>query len=143
MITSKNHLIKSLSILTLIVFASTSLLIAQGQTAPQEVEGKSLLEVVETHEKTEKFSEVLNASGFARVLKQAGSYTVIAPNNEAIDNVESKLKEQPKELMKGQLYQGEISEEDVENQLGVNIVDKDESAANGVVYVVDKVSTGR
>jgi len=143
MFLSKKATLKSFVVTTLILFSFSTLLLAQGQKAPQQVEGKSLLDVVESHEDTEKFAEVLNASGFARVLKQAGPYTVVAPENEAIENADSKLKEQPKELMKGQLYQGEIPEEDVKKQLGVTIKDKDESAANGVVYVVDKVSTGR
>ena len=54
----------------------------------------------------------------------------------------SKLKEKPqkvKSIVQSHLYQGEVSSEQVESQMGVTIEEKDESPSNGVVYVVDQV----
>ena len=138
----KSLLISSL-ILTVTLLFSINDTQAQ-QTSPPETEGKTVLEAVKTSDKTSDFAELLEQSGYAKVLNSQGPYTVLAPSNEAIskETEMSKLKEKPqkvKSIVQSHLYQGEVSSEQVESQMGVTIEEKDESPSNGVVYVVDQV----
>jgi len=134
----------SLTLLAALVFFISSLAVSQGQQQkPAPAEGKTVLDIVTDNEDTKHFADALEKSGFARVLKQQGPYTVVAPKNKAVEEAELNIEENPKNLIQGQLYQGEIPAEEIESQLGVTIEKSDKSASNGVVYIVDKVSQGR
>jgi uncharacterized surface protein with fasciclin (FAS1) repeats len=106
-----------------------------------EAQGKTVYEVVNNKDDVSEFATLLEESGYAAILKQEGSYTVLAPSNEAVQKTDAELKESPKELMKGQLFKGEVPKDQVESQMGVTVQETDESASNGVVYVVDQVVT--
>jgi uncharacterized surface protein with fasciclin (FAS1) repeats len=80
------------------------------------------------------------------VLQQPGPYTVLAPTNEAFEELgEDKiktLKENPQELQNvlvGHLFQGNVSSSDVEEAREVNVTKGDIEASNGVVHVIDEV----
>ena len=104
-------------------------------------QNKTVYEVVNSVDNTSEFATLLDESGYAQILKQQGStFTVLAPSNEAMQQVDSELKASPKKLMQGQLFKGEVSKEQVESQTGVTVQETDKSAANGVVYIVDKVT---
>lgn len=123
--------------LTLLFFSST--LQAQGNTEAT-AQGKTVYEVINSIENTSEFATLLDKAGYGQVLKQQnGTYTVLAPNNEAVQNAESSLKESPKKLMQGQLFKGEVPKEQIESQMGVTVQESYNSASNGVVYVVDKI----
>ena len=115
---------------------------AQETAPPQAAEGKTVVEVVENHDGTSEFGELLAESGYAQVLQNQGPYTVVAPSNEAIQAEKESAEGgsvNAKSLVQGHLYQGEVPAEQVESQMGVTVEETDETAGNGVVHVVDKV----
>lgn len=115
---------------------------AAQDTAPQAAEGKTVVEVVSSHDGTSEFGKLLSESGYAQVLQNQGPYTVVAPSNEAIQDEKEAMGEgavNAKSLVQGHLYQGEVPAEQVESQMGVTVEETDETAGNGVVHVVDKV----
>lgn len=113
----------------------------QGQEGTESAtEGKTVYEVVNSKDTTSEFATLLDESGYGQILKQQGStFTVLAPSNEAIQQADTELKENPKKMMQGLLFKGEVSKDQVESQMGVTVEETDNSAANGVVYVVDQV----
>lgn len=138
----KTLLISSL-ILTVTVLLNTT---TQAQeTTPPDAQGETVYEVVNASEETSDFAELLDKSGYAKILKKQGPYTVLAPSNEAIEASNTsmdKLSENPgqiKSVVQGHLYQGEVPSEKVESQMGVTVEKSDESASNGVVHVVDQI----
>ena len=105
------------------------------QTSTQD---NTLYQVVNSKDNTSEFATMLDKSGYAKILKNPeGTYTVLAPNNQAVKT--SNLKKNPKKLIKGQLYKGEVPKKQVESRTGVTVQEADSSASNGIVYVVDKV----
>jgi len=140
----KNFLISSL-MLTVTVLVTTVSSQAQ-ETTPPNAEGKSVFEVVNSIDETSDFANLLDKSGYAQILKKQGPFTVLVPSNDAIkasDTSMEKLNENPaqlKSVVQGHLYQGEVPAEKVESQMGVTVQDKDESASNGVVYVIDQIA---
>lgn len=115
---------------------------AQDTGPPQAAEGKTVVEVVNSHDGTSEFGKLLSESGYAQVLQNQGPYTVVAPSNEAIQAEKEAVGEgavNAKSLVQGHLYQGEVPAEQVESQMGVTVEETDETAGNGVVHVVDKV----
>jgi len=116
-----------------------NLTVAQGNKS-SKASGKTVLKVVNSNKNTSKFAQLLKQSGYSPILKRKGPYTVLAPDNKAIDNTADTLKAKPKQLMKGQLFKGEVSKDKVESQMGVKVHKTDKTASNGVVYVVDKVT---
>ncbi len=133
----KNSFASSL-ILVITLFLVSNSMKAQENSAP-DAQANTVFQVVDSKDNTSEFAELLQTSGFAPILKKKGPYTVLAPNNEAIEKTDSKLKDNPKKLMKGQLFQGEVSKKQIESQMGVKVQETDKSASNGTVYVVDKV----
>lgn len=128
-------------ILTFIFLFNFQMSYAQVDTST-DTQGKSVVDVIDTKEDASDFAQLLKDSGFAAVLKKQGPYTILAPSNEALEtsnvNIEE-LKKNPKKLVQGHLYQGELSSDQVESQMGVSVEETDEAASNGTVHVVDQV----
>lgn len=145
--TAKIKKLISASFAVLLVFAlSANISVAQGGGQAQgQVEGETVVDKVKDNSDTSEFSELLDQSGFAQVLVQQGPYTVLAPSNDALSesdiDIESakENQKQAQQVVQNHLYQGEISADEVESSMGVKVQKKEESPANGVVYVVDKV----
>jgi uncharacterized surface protein with fasciclin (FAS1) repeats len=113
---------------------------AQGDSE-SATQGKTVYEVVDSKDNTSEFATLLNESGYSKILKQqGGTYTVLAPSNEAVEQTDAELKENPKKLMQGQLFKGEVPKDQVESQMGVTVQETDNSAANGIVHIVDTVT---
>ncbi len=87
------------------------------------------------------FSQLLKDSGYEQILKRQGTFTVIAPKNEAVEQAGAQAQESPQQVVQGHLFQGEISKDQVEEQTGVTVEETDESASNGVVFVVDGLAS--
>ncbi|MEL7833651.1 fasciclin domain-containing protein [Fodinibius sp. Rm-B-1B1-1] len=145
--TSKMKKLISASFAVLLVFAlSANFAVGQGGGQSQ-VQGETVVDKVSENSDTSDFSDLLEQSGFAQVLAQQGPYTVLAPSNDALAkgevDVESakENQKQAQQVVQNHLYQGEISADEVESSMGVKVQKEDESPANGVVYVVDKVVT--
>ena len=136
----KTYLASSLALIITIFMFSNSIQ-AQGNVSPDS-DTKTVVDVVKSESNTSKFAEMLDKSGFAQVLSQPKSkFTVLAPKNGAIENADSQLKQNPKQLVQGHLFQGNVSKKQVESQMGVTVEKTDKSAANGTVYVVDKIAS--
>lgn len=116
---------------------------AQGQTPP-DAEGETVVDKLDSNEQTSEFAQLLKESGFSDILTKQGPFTVLAPSNDALqsgDTSADELKENPEELKKfvrSHLYQGEVPTDQVESGMGVKVQDTEESASNGIIYVVDK-----
>lgn len=133
----KRIFVSSLTLAVTLLFVSSALH-AQQDSSP-EMQGKTVLELLKSKGNTSKFAGLLEESGYSQVIKKKGPYTILAPSNEAIEQADPKLKENPRKLMKGQIFQGEVSKKQVESQMGVKIQETDDSASNGIIYVTDKV----
>jgi uncharacterized surface protein with fasciclin (FAS1) repeats len=140
----KIYLASSIALAVMFLMISGSLH-AQGNTQGQKMKTntksnkKSVVDVVKSKKDLSKFASLLNKSGFAQVLnKQDTKFTVLAPDNDAVKNLGSKQKKNPKNLVQSQLFQGNVSKKVVEKQMGVNVKKTYDNADNGVVYVVDK-----
>lgn len=119
--------------------------IAQETEAPPQ--GDTVVDKVQSSEKTSDFAEILQASGFADVLQEQGPFTVLAPSNDAlessgVDVEEAKSDQQmAQQVAQSHLYQGELPEEEVEASMGVEVEDSDDSPSNGTIYFVNQMVT--
>lgn len=140
----KTYLASSMAIaVTLLMFSGSMQAQGnmQGETSSQ-TDAKTVVDVVKSTNNVSEFAELLDKSGFAKVLdQQDGQFTVLAPKNEAIEDVDPQRKQNPQTLIQGQLYQGELSKDEVEAQMDVKVEETDNSAANGTVHVVDKLAS--
>lgn len=106
---------------------------------------QNVVEVVNSDSENTVFAELLNETDMPEILNQKGPFTVLVPTDEALEALDTdveELKQNPKQLqnvVSGHLYQGKMPAEKVEAALGVEIVDGDNSASNGVVHIVDEV----
>lgn len=104
-----------------------------------------VVEVVKNSDEHTIFAELLEETEMATLLKQEGPYTVLAPTDEAFEEMGSdfeSLKEDPEQLQNvviGHLYNGEIASADVEQAKEVAITDGDIEASNGTVHVIEEV----
>jgi uncharacterized surface protein with fasciclin (FAS1) repeats len=139
----KTYLASSLALAVMFLMISGSLH-AQGNTQGKKMQSnkKSVVNVIKSKKDLSKFASLLKKSGFAQVLnKQDAKFTVLAPDNDAVKNLDSKQKKNPKNLVQSQLFQGNVSKKVVEKQMGVNVKKTYDNADNGVVYVVDKFNS--
>lgn len=136
----------SASLALMLVFAvGANIAVSQNTGQQGQADGETVVDKINSNENLSDFTELVEASGFGQVLTQQGTYTVLAPTNEALENegvdvdAAKENKDQAQKVVQSHLYQGEISSDEVESSMGVKIEDKDESASNGTVYVVDQV----
>ncbi len=135
----KNYFLKLFPLTTLLILFSIS--VNSQDIPPQEAQdGKNLVQVVKANEDISEFAALLDKSGYADILKEGGPYTVLAPNNDVLKNLPAEQKENPQELLQGQLFQGNVPKDLIESELGVKVEKTDESATNGVIYIVDKIN---
>lgn len=136
----KIHSLKLFS-LTALVALFTVALNAQDIPPQQESQdGKNLVQVVKANDDISEFADLLDKSGYADILEEGGPFTILAPNNDAIKALSDEDKENPQELLQGQLFQGNVPKDLVESELGVKVEKTDDSATNGIVYIVDKIN---
>jgi len=139
----KRFVSASVTLLLLLAFGA-NLSFAQGGGQGQ-AQGETVVDKLNGNEKLSDFATLVEASGFGQVLNQQGTYTVLAPTNEALESegvdvdAAKENRKQAQKVVQSHLYQGDISTKKVESSMGVKIKEKDESAANGTVYVVDQV----
>ncbi|PAU94535.1 hypothetical protein CK503_06995 [Aliifodinibius salipaludis] len=136
----------SASLALMLVFAvSANFAVSQNTGQQGQVDGETVVDKMNSNEKLSDFTVLVEASGFGQVLTQQGTYTVLAPTNKALENggvdvdAAKENRDQAQKVVQSHLYQGKISSDKVESSMGVKIQDKDESAANGTVYIVDQV----
>jgi len=128
------------------IFTATfmALLLAVGVNFAQ-AQDATVVDVINESENHTILAELLVETELNNVISQPGTFTVIAPTDEAFEALGSDLDElraNPQQLQNvviGHLYQGEVPSEDVEPNVGVEVVEGDISASNGVVHVTNEV----
>lgn len=104
-----------------------------------------VVEVVENSDDHTIFADLLVEAEMVDLLKEEGPYTVLAPTDEAFENLGDDfeaLKENPQELQNvviSHLFNGQIGAADVEEARPVNVTEGDIEASNGTVHVIDEV----
>ncbi|WP_234567351.1 fasciclin domain-containing protein [Rhodohalobacter sp. 614A] len=132
---------KRLSVITslfvsLFLFAGISNLQAQDNT---------IIEVINNSENHTVFANLLNETGLSDVVSQEGPYTVVAPTDQAFENMDANLEElkaNPDSLQSvviSHLFKGEVTASNAESSLGVEITEGDIPASNGVVHISSDV----
>lgn len=117
----------------------------QAQDIQQQTQDSDVVEVVNSDEENTLFAELLEKTDMPEVLSSQGPFTVLVPSDEALESMDTdieELKQDPQQvqnLVSGHLYQGDLPSEEVEAALGVNVIDGDKKASNGVVHVIDEV----
>jgi uncharacterized surface protein with fasciclin (FAS1) repeats len=110
-----------------------------------QAQDATVVDIINESEDHTILAELLVETELNNVISQPGSFTVIAPTDEAFEALGSDLDElraNPQQLQNvviGHLYQGEVPSEDVEPNVGVEVVEGDISASNGIVHVTDEV----
>jgi len=136
MITQKMSRIFTVTFMAL--FLAIGVNFAQAQDA-------TVVDIINESEDHTILAELLVETELNNVISQPGSFTVIAPTDEAFEALGSDLDElraDPQQLQNviiGHLYQGEVPSEDVEPNVGVEVVEGDIAASNGIVHVTDEV----
>lgn len=110
---------------------------------------ENVVDVIKSNDENTLFAELLEETDMPEVLEQEGPYTVLVPTDEAIESLDAdvdELKENPEELqglLRNHLYQGEMSAEEVEAALNLEVVEGDAEASNGVIHQIDEVIEGQ
>jgi len=101
-------------------------------------DAQTVVEVVKSIDNVSQFAVLLDEADLEQQFNQPDDeYTVLAPTNEAMDEVDPMLKQKPDALVDNQIFNTEMSEDDVSEQTGLTVKDTYDSAINGTVYVVD------
>ena len=116
----------------------------QQQEAPQ-MDGDDVITVLNESPDHTLFAQMVEDAELNETLQQAGPFTIIAPTDEAVSEVEDELNEvrgdpqQLQNLVINHLFQGEASAEEVEETFEIEIEDGDIDAANGIIHSVEDV----
>ncbi|MEX0822744.1 MAG: fasciclin domain-containing protein [Balneolaceae bacterium] len=112
---------------------------------PANAQDGTVVDVVASSEDHTILAEMLEETELTNVISQPGPYTLIAPTDDAFEELGSELDEirsNPERMQNvviGHLFQGEVSAEEAEPALEVSIAEGDIPASNGLVHVVDEV----
>lgn len=110
-----------------------------------QAQDDTVVDVVNNSSEHTIFAELLAESGLEQVVSEQGPFTIIAPKDEAFEAMGSKLDqlkendEQLQSMVVSHLYQGEVPSDDVQPNLGIEVVEGDIEASNGLVHVTEEV----
>ncbi|MCH8495291.1 MAG: fasciclin domain-containing protein [Balneolales bacterium] len=113
--------------------------------APTEATGETVVDVIKSSEDHTVMAALLDETMLAETLSQQGSFTILAPTDDAFQEVEEALNElraNPEHLQQivlNHLFQGAASSQDVEDALEIEVVEGDMQASNGLVHSIDQV----
>lgn len=138
-------------ILTLLLLADTTT--AQQQNQPQQQQqqqppqasGDDVVSVVSESPDHTIFAQMIEEAQLTETLQQAGPFTILAPTDEALEELGSELDEVRSEPQRVQnvvinhLFQGEASAEEVEETFEVEVNEGDIEASNGVIHSLNEV----
>lgn len=105
----------------------------------------SVVDVINNSDDHTVFASLLDETDLADAISDQGPYTIIAPTDQAFEQMGEELeqlKQNPDMLQNvvvGHLFHGEVAAEEAEPALGINIVNGDIEASNGLVHVSDEV----
>lgn len=141
---SINTLILTLAAL-FILFPVQETLSAQNPEMALQVAGDDVVTVLDESAEHTIFTQLVEETQLDETLRQAGPYTVLAPNDEAFEALGSELDEirqnpdQLQNLVINHLFTGQASADDVEENFGVEVEQRDMEASNGVVHGISEV----
>ena len=121
---------------SLILVAGINLSIAQSG---------NVVDVINESDDHTILAELLQTTELNNVIAQQGPFTVVAPTDEAFEEMGSELDElredpeQAQSVIIGHLFQGEVPAEEAEPALKIEITNGDIPATNGLVHVTDTV----
>lgn len=104
-----------------------------------------IIEVLNSSDDHTVFASLLTEANLDDAISDQGPYTVIAPTDEAFEAMGEELEQlraDPDRLQNvliGHLFQGEVTAEDAEPALGINITEADKQASNGLIHITDEV----
>jgi len=129
----------------LLVMASLTDLYAQNQEMTPQVSGDDVITVLNESADHTIFAQLIDEAQLTETIQQPGPYTILAPKNEALEELGSELnelRESPDQLQNvviNHLFTGEASATEVEESFGVEVEEGDMEASNGVVHSIDEV----
>lgn len=132
---------KYFSVLSIFALIFTFALTSNSATA----QDNTVVEVVEASENHTIFAELLNETGLADAIADQGPYTIIAPTNQAFENLGEEFEQirqdndRLQNIVVGHLFQGEVTASDAGPALEVEISEGDIPASNGLVHVTNEV----
>ncbi len=124
------------TILSLLFIAGISISVAQSG---------SVVDVINESDDHTILAELLQETELDQVIGQQGPFTVVAPTDDAFEAMGPQLDElrenpeQAQNVVIGHLFQGEVSADEAEPELNIEIEEGDIPASNGLVHVVDEV----
>lgn len=140
----KNIIIKSIFTTLAILLSVATLNSLQAQDMPMPVED-NVVDAINASEDHKVLASLIKETQLEEVLMQPGSYTVVAPTDDAFMELGDALdavRQDPQQLQQvvlNHLFQGTASAEDIQENLGVNVIATDDSPSNGVIHISDKV----
>lgn len=105
----------------------------------------SVVDVINESNDHTIFAELIEETELDEVIGQQGPFTVVAPTDDAFQALGDELDriQQNPEVMQnvviGHLFQGEVTAEEAEPALEIQVVEGDIPATNGLVHVTDQV----
>ncbi len=124
------------------MFLSIFLVAAISNVTAQD---SNVVEVINNSENHTVFADLLNETGLNDVVSQAGPYTVVAPTDQAFEEMDVNLEDlraNPDSLESvviSHLFQGEVPAQKAEASLGIEITEGDIEASNGMVHISNDV----
>jgi len=144
----RNHIKISIVTTLTLILGLVSVNIATAQDMPMPA-NDTVVDAINASEDHKILASLIQEVQLEEVLKQPGSYTVIAPTDQAFEKLGEAMetvKQNPQQLQQvvlNHLFQGTASAEDISENLGVTLLATDESPSNGVIHVSDKVILNR
>lgn len=105
----------------------------------------TVVDIITQSEEHTILAELLEETELKDIISQPGSYTVIAPTDDAFEAMGDdldRLREDSQQLQNvilGHLFQGEVAAVEIGPALGVEIEEGDIQATNGVVHTTSEV----
>lgn len=124
------------ALFSLILIAGINLSVAQSG---------NVVDVINESDDHTILAELLQTTELNNVIAQQGPFTVVAPTDEAFEELGSELDalredpEQAQNVIIGHLFQGEVPAEEAEPALNIEISEGDIPATNGLVHITDTV----
>lgn len=108
-------------------------------------QSENVVEVVNNSQNHTIFAELLTETGLEDVVSQEGPYTVVAPTDQAFEEMDTDLEEikadpdRMQNVVISHLFQGEVPASEAGSSLGIEISEGDIPATNGLVHVTGQV----
>ena len=105
----------------------------------------NVVDIINSSDDHTIFAELLSETQLDGVIAEQGPFTIVAPTDAAFEAMGGELEQirsNPDALQNvviGHLFQGEVSAEEAEPFLGIEITDGDISASNGLVHITNEV----